>query len=149
MPARPDRQRLGSGFCTSARGFGTRFLQTFPRGHALALPFGPCGQVPEGLSPSSRQSCQAHTKWADRGKLGRPRATRPRLHLAGASRRSGNSAVRENLRAATRSAAREAQCTCGFSTNSSDTNDWPPRVNRTITIDWNSLPMSQLASSPS
>ena len=37
-----------------------------PRGDALALPFGPCGQVPEGLSPSSRLSCQAHTNAAPR-----------------------------------------------------------------------------------
>lgn len=42
---------------------------------------------------------------------------------------------------------RSAQWTCGFRTNSSDSKASPPEAKRTTTIDENSLPCSQLASS--
>jgi hypothetical protein len=37
LPARPDRQRLLSGSCSSARGFAPRFLPTIGHPHAVAL----------------------------------------------------------------------------------------------------------------
>ena len=60
MPAHPARRRLTSGFCSSARRFVPRFLRTFPRGHALAVPLSPCDQVLGGLSPPSQRPCWAY-----------------------------------------------------------------------------------------
>ena len=54
------RRRLVSGSCSSARRCVPRFLQPAPREANLALPFGPCGQVPRGLPPRGHRPCWAH-----------------------------------------------------------------------------------------
>ena len=53
-PLVPDAPRLISGFCSSPRSFGFSFLQTPPRGNALAvlLAFGSAKTWPSGLSPT-------------------------------------------------------------------------------------------------
>ena len=43
-------------------GYLPRFLQTVGHPSALALPFGPCGQVPGGLAPPGVRPCRAHKK---------------------------------------------------------------------------------------
>jgi hypothetical protein len=60
--ARPGFRRLASGFCSSARGFASRFFQCRPRGRA------PCGSLgvpatwfPRGLSPPSHAHA-GHTR---------------------------------------------------------------------------------------
>ena len=58
--ARPGPQRLVSGSCSSTHGFVSRFVQRTPHDERLALPFGPCDQVPGGLSPPSHRPCRAH-----------------------------------------------------------------------------------------
>src|SRR5207249_2408992 len=60
LPARPGRRRLISGFCSSARRFVPRFLQRRPRDRRLAVPLGPCDQVPGGLSPPGQCPCRAY-----------------------------------------------------------------------------------------
>jgi len=75
MPARPVRHRLISDFCSSARRFVSRFLQTFPRGRALAVPLGPCDQVPGGLSPPGQRPCWAYTRTARSSLSGPPHET--------------------------------------------------------------------------
>ena len=48
--------------------FVSRFVQPTPHDERLALPFGPCDQVPGGLSPPSHRPCRAHHKkggWED------------------------------------------------------------------------------------
>ncbi len=63
LPARPEPPRLVSGSCSSARGFAPRFLQTPPRGDALALRL--CSLRPahtERLSPPSHAPCWAHKR---------------------------------------------------------------------------------------
>ena len=62
LPARPGRHRLISGFCSSARRFVSRFLQRRPRDRHLAVPLGPCDQVPGGLSPPSQCPCRAYKR---------------------------------------------------------------------------------------
>jgi hypothetical protein len=64
LHARPGFRRLLSGFCSSVRGFASRFFQPRPRGRA------PCGSLgvpatwfPRGLSPPSH----AHAGHTDRG----------------------------------------------------------------------------------
>ncbi len=59
-PARLGWRRLVSASCSSARGFATRFLQTVPRGSALALHFISSGLVLRGLSPPGHCPCWAH-----------------------------------------------------------------------------------------
>jgi hypothetical protein len=54
LPARPDRHRLISGSCPSARGFAPRFLPTLGRPHAVALRFARCGQLRGTCTPRSR-----------------------------------------------------------------------------------------------
>ena len=66
MPARPDRHRLISSFCSSARGFVPRFLSTLSHPHAVALPFVRCGQLTGGLSPPRSCPCWAHNSTASR-----------------------------------------------------------------------------------
>ncbi len=75
MPARPGRHRLISGSCSSARRFVPRFLQTLPRGRALAVPLGCCDQLPGGLPPPSQCPCRAYTQETTRaaGAARRPR----------------------------------------------------------------------------
>ena len=58
--ARPGPQRLVSGSCSSTHGFVSRFVQRTPHDERLALPFGPCDQVPGGLSPPRHRPCRAH-----------------------------------------------------------------------------------------
>jgi hypothetical protein len=60
MPARPGRQRLVSGFCSSAHRFATRFFQPSPHGRGLAVHLGRYDQLPGGLSPPSHRPCWAH-----------------------------------------------------------------------------------------
>ena len=57
------RSRLVSGFCSSARAFARRFLQTPPRGDALAgrYPFTSI-RLGRGLAPPSCRTCSAHMK---------------------------------------------------------------------------------------
>jgi hypothetical protein len=43
-------------------GYLPRFLQTVGHPSALALPFGPCGQVPGGLAPPGVRPCRAHKR---------------------------------------------------------------------------------------
>jgi hypothetical protein len=62
MPARPDRLRLLSGSCPSARSFVPRFLPTVGRPSAVALPFVRCGQLTGGLTPPRLRPCWAHIK---------------------------------------------------------------------------------------
>ena len=62
-PARPGRQRLLFGFCTSARTFATRFFQHTPHGISLcaSLEFS-ATCILGGLAPPSLVSCWAHQK---------------------------------------------------------------------------------------
>jgi len=60
LHARPDRHRLISGSCSSARGFAPRFLPTLGRPHAVALHFVRCGQLTMGLAPTRLRPCWAH-----------------------------------------------------------------------------------------
>jgi len=60
LPARPDRHRLLSGSCPSARSFDPRFLPTVGRPSAVALHFVRCGQLTRGLSPPKLRPCWAH-----------------------------------------------------------------------------------------
>src|SRR3990172_3192636 len=62
-PLAPDAPRLISGFCSSPRSFGFSFLQTPPRGDALAVSLA-FGSAKTWLSDSHRHSyvpCPAHT----------------------------------------------------------------------------------------
>ena len=59
LPARPDRRRLLSGSCSSARGFAPRFLPTLGHPHAVALRFVRCGQLTGGLAPPRVRPCWA------------------------------------------------------------------------------------------
>jgi len=67
--ARPDRLRLVSGSCSSARGFAPRFLPTLGHPHAVALRFVRCGQLTAGLSPTRLRPCWAHHKKTRRWSL--------------------------------------------------------------------------------
>ena len=69
MPARPARQRLLSGSCSSARSFAPRFLPTLGRPHAVALHFVRCDQLTAGLAPAGVRPCRAHKKKATRRRL--------------------------------------------------------------------------------
>ena len=62
-PLVPDASRLLSGFCSSPRSFGLGFLQTPPRGDALALllAFGSAKTWPSDLHRRSNAPCPAHT----------------------------------------------------------------------------------------
>jgi hypothetical protein len=60
LPARPGRQRLISGSCSSARGFDPRFLPTLGRPRAVALHFAHCDQFTAGLAPARVRPCWAH-----------------------------------------------------------------------------------------
>ena len=60
LPARPGRQRLLSGSCSSARSFAPRFLPTFGHPHAVALRFARCDQLTVGLAPIRVRPCWAH-----------------------------------------------------------------------------------------
>ena len=68
--ARPGPQRLVSGSCSSTHGFVSRFVQRTPHDERLALPFGPCDQVPGGLSPPSHRPCRAHHPTSRRRRVG-------------------------------------------------------------------------------
>ena len=59
-PARPVRQRLLSGSCSSARRFAPRFLPTLGRPHAVALRFTRCDLLVTGLVPVRVRPCWAH-----------------------------------------------------------------------------------------
>jgi len=62
-PLAPDASRLLSGFCSSSRSFGLGFLQTPPRGDALAVSLA-FGSAKTWLSDFHRHSyvpCPAHT----------------------------------------------------------------------------------------
>ena len=61
-PARPARQRLLSGSCSSARSFAPRFLPTFSHPHAVALRFVRRDQLTVGLAPTRVRPCWAHKK---------------------------------------------------------------------------------------
>src|SRR6478672_2019333 len=57
---------LISGFCSSGRGFAPRFLQTPPRGDALALRSHFTSiRLCRGLAPPGCRTCSAHN-WAGR-----------------------------------------------------------------------------------
>src|SRR3990170_6879762 len=62
-PLAPDAPRLISGFCSSPRIFGLGFLQTPPRGDALALllTFGSANTWREDFHLTSSVPCPAHT----------------------------------------------------------------------------------------
>jgi len=60
LPARPGRQRLLSGSCSSTRSFDPRFLPTIGRPHAVALHFTHCDQLVTGLTPVRVRPCWAH-----------------------------------------------------------------------------------------
>lgn len=60
LPTRPGRPRLGSGFCTSARSFAPRCLQTVGHPSALALHFSRCDLLEGGLSPPRMCPCRAY-----------------------------------------------------------------------------------------
>jgi hypothetical protein len=61
-PLVPELSRLVSGSCSSPRAFVPRFLQTVPRGPALALPLSfASAWLDRGLSPPSIETCPAHT----------------------------------------------------------------------------------------
>jgi len=62
-PLAPDAPRLISGFCSSSRSFGLGFLQTPPRGDALALllAFGSAKTWQSDLHRLSNVPCPAHT----------------------------------------------------------------------------------------
>ena len=77
-PARPGRLRLVSGSCSSAHRCVPRFLRPRHRGPHLAVPFGPCNQVPGGLAPPSQCPCWAHQK-KRRGRQRSPPARRSPL----------------------------------------------------------------------
>jgi len=62
MPARPARQRLLSGSCSSARSFAPRFLPTLGRPRAVALRFVRRDQLTVGLPPTRVRPCRAHMK---------------------------------------------------------------------------------------
>jgi hypothetical protein len=62
LPARPGRQRLISGSCSSARGFDPRFLPTLGRPRAVALHFAHCDQFTAGLAPARVRPCWAHKR---------------------------------------------------------------------------------------
>src|SRR4051794_10830738 len=65
LPARPTRAAFISGCCSSGRDFVPRFLQTVPRGSALALHS--CFtsiRLHRGLSPPDRWACPAHRRCA-------------------------------------------------------------------------------------
>src|SRR5262245_20426658 len=61
-PLVPGLSRLVSGSYSSPRAFVPRFLQTPPRGDALALPLSFASTwLDRGLSPPSIETCPAHT----------------------------------------------------------------------------------------
>ena len=62
-PLAPDAPRLVSGFCSSPRDFALDFLQTPPRGDALALrlTFGSAYTWYRDLHPTRFLPCPAHT----------------------------------------------------------------------------------------
>src|SRR3970040_2087671 len=62
-PLAPDAPRLISSFCSSSRSFGLGFLQTPPRGNALALllAFGSAKTWQSDLHRLSNVPCPAHT----------------------------------------------------------------------------------------
>src|SRR5712691_3193134 len=61
-PLVPGPSRLLSGSCSSPHAFVPRFLQTPPRGDALALPLSFASTwLDRGLSPPSIETCPAHT----------------------------------------------------------------------------------------
>jgi hypothetical protein len=60
QPARPGRQRLVCGSCSSAHGFAPRFLPTLGHPHAVALHLPRCGQLGRGLAPRRVRPCWAH-----------------------------------------------------------------------------------------
>src|SRR5215831_9571251 len=95
LPARSSVQRcLVSGFCSSGRDFAPRFLQTVPRGSALALHS--CFtsiRLHGGLSPPDHWACPAHrTSRAKRGGPEGPSLSAPPragLTIARSGRRNG------------------------------------------------------------
>jgi hypothetical protein len=76
-PLVPDAARLSSGSCSSPRRFGFGFLQTPPRGDALAvsLAFGSAKTWPQDLHLRSYVPCSAHTPALSRT----PRRSRRRV----------------------------------------------------------------------
>jgi hypothetical protein len=54
------RRRLGSGSCTSARGFAPRFLPTVGRSPAVAVRFDRDDFLSAGLPPARQRPCWAH-----------------------------------------------------------------------------------------
>src|SRR3954468_23492538 len=85
LPARSSDQRcLISGFCSSGRDFAPRFLQTVPRGSALALRS--CFtsiRLHRGLSPPGCWTCPAH-RTLRAGAWRRGRSRPPGQHLRAA-----------------------------------------------------------------
>ncbi len=81
-PLAPDAPRLGSGSCTSPRDFGFDFLQTPPRGDALAVSLA-FGSAKTWLSDFHRHSyvpCLAHTFDISGVPKARPLDGRVRFH---------------------------------------------------------------------
>ena len=70
-PLAPDAPRLVSGFCSSPRDFALDFLQTPPRGDALALrlTFGSAYTWYRDLHPTRFVPCPAHTPGFSGGAL--------------------------------------------------------------------------------
>src|SRR5581483_11338371 len=70
-PLAPDAPRLISGFCSSPRSFGFDFLQTPPRGDALAvsLAFGSAKTWLPDFHRHSYVPCSAHTSGFRRAPL--------------------------------------------------------------------------------
>jgi len=73
-PLAPDAPRLISGFCSSPRSFGFSFLQTSPRGDALAvsLAFGSAKTWLSDFHQHSYVPCSAHTLSTSGGAQRRP-----------------------------------------------------------------------------
>src|SRR5690606_37562976 len=72
LPARPARRRLGSGSCTSARGFAPRFLPTVARPSAAEVRFHWFGLLSAGLAPARQRPCWAHIARGPRRRAARP-----------------------------------------------------------------------------
>src|SRR4051794_27704707 len=91
LPARPTRAAFISGCCSSGRDFVPRFLQTVPRGSALALHS--CFtsiRLHRGLSPPDRWACPAHRTLCAAARLAWQRQTVCRGHASGVPRATAN-----------------------------------------------------------
>ena len=73
-PLAPPTSHLLSSSCSSPRNFALGFLQTFPRGFALALSltFGSANTWYRDFHPTSLVPCLAHTPKLSGARPGRP-----------------------------------------------------------------------------